>query len=190
MRKAFKFRLYPNKEQEQKLFWTLARCRELYNAALSERKDSYQVHQRMTVSQNQETGQVVAAMMVAPQKVTSVTYLQQKRDLPDIKVRRVEYQDIHSQVLQDVLLRLERAFKNFFRRIANGQTPGFPRFQGRDRYNSFTYPQGGYSLTHDNRVCLSTIGSIKVKLHRPIEGTSKTCTIKYEAGGLVRCLLM
>ncbi len=136
----------------------------------------------MTVSQNQETGQVVAAMMVAPQKVTSVTYLQQKRDLPDIKVRRVEYQDIHSQVLQDVLLRLERAFKNFFRRIANGQTPGFPRFQGRDRYNSFTYPQGGYSLTHDNRVCLSTIGSIKVKLHRPIEGTSKTCTIKYEAG--------
>ncbi len=56
------------------------------------------------------------------------------------------------------------------------------RFQGRNRYNSFTYPQGGYSLTHDNRVCLSKIGSIKVKLHRPLEGTIKTCTIKYEAG--------
>lgn len=74
------------------------------------------------------------------------------------------------------------AFKAFFRRIANGEEPGYPRFQGRNRYNSFTYPQGGFSLTHDSRVCLSKIGSIKVKLHGPIEGTIKTCTIKYEAG--------
>ncbi len=43
-------------------------------------------------------------------------------------------------------------------------------------------PQAGYSITHDNRVCLSKIGSIKVKLHRPIEGKIKTCTVKYEAG--------
>jgi putative transposase len=82
-----------------------------------------------------------------------------------------------------VLLRLKRAFDGFFRRLAQGQDPGFPRFQGRNRYHSFTYPQaGGFSLTHDNRVCLSKIGSIKVKLHRPLEGTPKTCTIKYEAG--------
>ena len=182
MNKAFKYRLYPTKKQAQTLFWTLTRCRELYNAALSERKDAYQSHQRITVSQNQETGQVVAAMMLAPQKVKSVTYLQQKRDLPDIKARRSEYQNIHSQVLQDVLLRLERAFKNFFRRMNNGETPGFPRFQGRNRYNSFTYPQGGYSLTHDSRVCLSKIGSIKIKLHREIQGKIKTATVKYEAG--------
>lgn len=130
MRKALKYRLYPTKKQEQVLFWTLARCRELYNAALSEWKDAYQ-----------------------------------------------------SQVLQDVLLRLKRAFDGFFRRLANGEHPGFPRFQGRNRYHFFTYPQaGGFSLTHDNRVCLSKIGSIKIKLHRPIEGTMKTCTIKYEAG--------
>ncbi len=182
MKRSYKYRLYPNTEQEKKLFWTLTRCRELYNAALSERKDSYQVHQRMTVSQNQETGQIVAATMLAPQKVKSVTYLQQKRDLPDIKAMREEYQDIHSQVLQDVLLRLERAFKNFFRRIDNGETPGFPRFQGRNRYTSFTYPQGGYALTHESRVCLSKIGEISVKLHREMEGTIKTATIKYEAG--------
>src|SRR2546421_6350438 len=57
------------------------------------------------------------------------------------------------------------------------------RFQGRNRYDSFTYPQtGGFSLTHDSRVCLSKIGSIKVKLHHPIEGKVKICTIKYEAG--------
>jgi putative transposase len=141
------------------LFWTLARCRELYNAALSERKDAYRMAGK------------------------SISYYEQKRDLPEIKAEiREEYQDIHSQVLQDVLLRLKRAFDNFFRRVKNGEEPGFPRFQGRNRYDSFTYPQGGYSLTHDNRVCLSKIGSLKVKFHREIEGTIKTATIKYEAG--------
>src|SRR5438876_9126415 len=70
--------------------------------------------------------------------------------------------------------------KAFFRRVKAGETPGYPRFQGYNRYDSFTYPQAGFSLTHDNRVCLSKIGSIKVKLHRPVEGKVKTCTIKRE----------
>lgn len=158
MRKAFKYRLYPTKEQEQIFFWTLARCRELYNAGLAERKEAYRMAGK------------------------SISYYEQKRDLPEIKqVLREEYQHIHSQVLQDVLLRLDRAFKAFFRRIANGEKPGYPRFQGRNRYNSFTYPQGGYSLS-EKRVTLSKIGSIKIRLHRPLDGTIKTCTIKYEAG--------
>ena len=145
-------------QQEQKLCWTLMRCRELYNAALSQRREAYRM-----------TGK-------------SISYYEQKRDLPEIKTEiRPEYQDIHSQVLQDVLLRLNRAFEHFFRRIKNGEEPGYPRFQGRNRYNSFTYPQGGYSLTHDHRLCLSKIGSIKITLHREMEGRIKTCTIKYEA---------
>jgi putative transposase len=158
MRKAFKYRLYPTSEQEQTLFWTLARCRELYNAGLAERKEAYCMAGK------------------------SISYYEQKRDLPEIKgVLREEYQQIHSQVLQDVLLRLERAFKAFFRRIAHGEKPGYPRFQGRNRYHSFTYPQGGYTLS-EKHITLSKIGSIKIKLHREIEGTIKTCTIKYEAG--------
>jgi putative transposase len=158
VRRAYKYRLYPTKKQEQKLFWTLTRCRELYNAALAERKEAYRMAGK------------------------SVSYKQQQNDLPEIKQLREEYQDIHSQVLQDVLKRLDKAFDGFFRRVKAGEEPGYPRFQGRNRYNSFTYPQSGYSLTHDNRVCLSKIGSLKVKLHRPIEGKIKTCTIKYEAG--------
>ena len=158
MRKAFKYRLSPNNEQEHTLFWTLARCRELYNAALSERRDAYKYAHK------------------------SITYRMQQNDLPEMKgVLREEYQQIHSQVLQDVLLRLDKAFKAFFRRVANGEKPGYPRFQGRNRYNSFTYPQGGYTLS-EKHVTLSKIGSIKIKLHRPIEGTIKTATIKYEAG--------
>ena len=181
MRKAFKYRLYPTKKQEHTLFWTLARCRELYNAALSERKDTYQAHQRTTIIAGE--ARIVAATMVVPQRVKTVSYYEQKRDLVEIKTElREEYREIHSQVLQDVLLRLDRAFKAFFRRVANGENPGYPRFQGRNRYNSFTYPQGGYSLTHDSRLMLSKIGSIKMKLHREIAGTIKTCTIKYEAG--------
>jgi len=102
--------------------------------------------------------------------------------LPEIKTDlREEYQQIHSQVLQDVLLRLDKAFKAFFRRIQNGETPGYPRFQGRNRYTSFTYPQGGYTLC-EKHVSFSKIGTIKVKFHRPVEGKIKTATIKYEAG--------
>jgi len=158
MRKAYKYRLNPTRKQEKVLFWTLSRCRELYNAALSERRDSYKA-----------TGR-------------GVTYLEQKRDLPAIKAElREEYRQIHSQILQDVLLRLERAFKAFFRRLQNGEEPGYPRFQGRNRYTSFTYPQGGYTLS-EKHVTFSKIGTIKCVFHRPKEGTIKTATIKYEAG--------
>jgi putative transposase len=113
-----------------------------------------------------------------------VGYYEQKGDLPQIKAHlREDYQQIHSQVLQDVLLRVKRAFDGFFRRVKNGQEPGYPRIQGRNRYDSFTYPQaGGFSLTHDKRVCLSKIGTIKLKLHCQLEGSPKTCTIKEEAG--------
>jgi putative transposase len=111
----------------------------------------------------------------------SISYYEQKRDLPDIKELREEYKNIHSQVLQDVLLRLKRAFDRFFERVKNGEKPGYPRFQGRNRYTSFMHLQGGYMLA-EKHVTLSKIGTIKCKVHRPLEGTSKTCTIKYESG--------
>ncbi len=156
MRKSSKYRLSPTRKQEQALQWTLDRCRELYNAALQERRDAYKMC------------------------CVSLNYYDQAKQLTDIKELREEYKDIHSQVLQDVLRRVEKGMKAFYRRVKAGEKAGYPRFQGRDRYDSFTYPQGGYSLTHDSRVTLSKIGSVKLKLHRPIEGTVKTCTIKRE----------
>ena len=155
-KQAYTFRLYPTRKQIQALTWTLDRCRELYNAALQERRDAYR--------------------MVGK----SITYYDQANQLPEIKQDREEYQDIHSQVLQDVLRKAEKAFKAFFARCKHGAAPGFPRYKGRNRFDSFTYPQGGYSVTHDNRVCLSKIGKISVKLHREIKGRIKTCTIKRE----------
>ncbi len=155
-KQAYKFRLYPTRKQVQVLAWMLDRCRELYNAAVQERRDAYRM-----------TGK-------------SITYYDQANQLPEIKEIRGEYQDIHSQVLQDVLRKVDKSFKAFFARCKRGDTPGFPRYKGKGHFDSFTYPQVGFSLTHDNRVCLSKIGSVKLKLHRQIRGTIKTCTIKRE----------
>jgi putative transposase len=153
--KAYKFRLYPTKKQIGMLEWTLRRCKELYNAALQERKEAYQM-----------CG-------------VSVFYCGQAAQLPQIKQLREEYQQIHSQVQQDVLRRLDKAFEAFFRRVENGETPGYPRFKSGDRYHSFTYPQGGYEII-GNRLHLSKVGHLKIKLHREIKGQIKTCTIKRE----------
>lgn len=185
----YKYRLSPKREVEQKLRWMLTRCRELYNAALSERKDTYQQYQRTTIIEGSE--RTVVATMIAGRQLRSMSFYGQKRDLLEIKEMSPEYRDLPSHVLQDVLNRLDKAFAAFFRRVRNGETPGYPRFQGRNRYDSFTYPDGaGWKLTWDSQaegkkkrtgaLTLSKIGSIKVKIHRPIEGTIKTVTIKRE----------
>lgn len=95
---------------------------------------------------------------------------QEKKDSPYLK-------GAFSQVLQDVLRRVDKAFKAFFRRFKAGEEPGYPRFKGRGWYKSFTYPQVGYSL-EGSKLKLSKIGSIRIFKHREIEGKIKTCTIK------------
>lgn len=152
MLKTYKYRLYPNKAQSQKIDTTIDLCRNLYNAALEHRIYLY------------KHGGI------------NVNYNAQQNELPGLKQVLSEYRTVQSQVLQDVLKRLDKAYQNFFRRVKQGDKPGFPRFQSYKRYNSFTYPQSGFALT-GNHLELSKIGNVKVKLHRPVEGTIKTCTI-------------
>lgn len=104
--------------------------------------------------------------------------------LPEFKRKDKRFKQVHSQVLQDVVKRLDRAFDAFFRRIKAGGTPGYPRFRSARRYDSFTYPQApsGCQL-HGNKLVLSKIGAIKIKQHRPLEGELKTCTIRRQADG-------
>jgi len=154
MLRSYKFRLFPTRKQAETLQWTLDRCRELYNAALQERRDAYRMCHK------------------------SISYYDQARQLPGIKEIREEYKAIHSQVVQDTLRRVDKAMQAFFRRVKQGDTPGYPRFAGHDRYDSFCFPQGGFSLTHATRIALSKIGSIRVKLHREVKGKVKTCSIK------------
>lgn len=165
VRKTFKYQLNPTPQQEHVLANALWQCRALYNTALEQRKTWWQ----------RGHGK-------------SATYYQQKAELPDLKASSPEYAAVHSQVLQDVLLRLEHTFAAFFQRIKNGQTPGYPRFQGQNRYHSFTYPQYGNGAVLDGSVLsLSKIGRIPVRLHRPLQGTPKTVTISHEADGWYVC---
>jgi putative transposase len=90
--------------------------------------------------------------------------------------------------LQDVILRLDRTFQAFFCRVKAGERPGYPRFQGRGRYKSFTFPQYGNGAVLDGRVLsLSKIGRIHIRVDRPLEGTPKTVTICREADGWYVC---
>jgi putative transposase len=73
--------------------------------------------------------------------------------------------------------------KAFFRRVKAGEKPGYPRFKGYGRYDSFTYPQSGFGITHDSRVSLSKIGAVKMVYHRPVRGTIKTATLHRSSTG-------
>jgi putative transposase len=158
MKKAYTFRIYPNRNQEVILNRTLSTCRHLYNDALEERK------------REAELNNLEKRFDVYPWgKPEWLSYEDQANDLSDCKT---DYQkEVYSQVLQNVLKRLNRSFENFFR------GNGYPRFKGRNRYNSFTYPQKGYEI-EDGRLNISKIGSIRMFQHRDIEGEIKTCTIK------------
>jgi putative transposase len=107
---------------------------------------------------------------------------QQQDLLPMLKEEKPSLSLVHSQVLQNVNDRLDKAFQGFFRRCKSGENPGFPRFRGSHRYNSFCYPQSGFSIV-GTQVKLSKIGSVRVKMHRPIEGEVKTCTISKTSTG-------
>src|SRR5215813_11255102 len=106
------------------------------------------------------------------------THAQQEAELPDLKADFPEYARVQSQVLQDVLTRLDRAFQAFFRRAQAGQTPGYPRFHGPNRYHRFTYKQCGNGATLDNGcLILSKIGRLAVRWSRPLVGTPQTVTV-------------
>jgi putative transposase len=156
--KAYKYKLKPSAKIIAIFESWLALLCELYNAALQERRDAYRINH------------------------LSINYTAQANQLPEIKKDRPDLARIHSQVIQNTLKRVESGFENFFRRVKEGQKPGFPRFRSCSRYDSFTYPQSGFSLK-GKKLQLSKIGKVTVNVSRPIEGEIKTCTIKREADG-------
>ena len=167
MLKMFTYRLFPTKKQEKKLSETLEECRWLYNHLLEIRKTAYE------------------------RDGISLTCFQQQYTFPVLKQERPFLNGVHSQILQNVAVRVDLAFKAFFRRLReHAEEPGFPRFKGKGRYDSFTFPQSGFSIvsvprtaSHDHRVCLSKIGSVKMVYHRPVKGKVKTCTIRRSSTG-------
>ena len=164
MIKAYKFRIYPTKSQKRKLEDTLELCRQVYNRTLAYRKDAWEKDGK------------------------SVSKYETHQLLPDWKRDRSELKEVFSQVLQECQQRVDLAFQHFFRRVKNGEKPGYPRFKGKGRYDSFTYPQMGFKLK-SGKLYLSKIGDVKIKLHRTIEGKIKRCTVhRYPTGKWFICL--
>jgi putative transposase len=156
--KSYKFRISkPSKAVQERLEATLYLCRDLYNCALQERRDAYRLNK------------------------ISLNYYDQASQLKEIKETNPEYKDVHSQVCQDVLKRLEKSFQSFFRRVKAGQKAGFPRFKGKNFFDSFCYTQSSFSVL-GNKLTLSKIGKVKIKLSREIQGKVKQCRIKHECG--------
>ena len=156
----FQYRIFPTNKQAKLLNDTLHECRWLYNHLLEQRKEAYE-----------QTGK-------------GLTLYGQQSTFSMLKQERPSLDRVHSQVLQNVAVRVDLAFKAFFRRVReHAGEPGFPRFKGSGRYDSFTFPQSGFSITHDERVVISKVGALKMVYHRPLRGKIKTCTIHRSSTG-------
>ncbi|MCX6048451.1 MAG: transposase, partial [Chloroflexi bacterium] len=155
---TYKYRLFPTSAQRTKLEKVLELCRWVYNDTLAARKDTYE-----------QTGK-------------SLSLYETNKLLTEWKTAKPVLKEVHSQVLQNVQERVDLAYQAFFRRVKTGEEPGFPRFKGRGLYDSFTFKQSGFKLD-GGKLSLSKIGSVAIKLHRPICATIKTLTIQRDAVG-------
>ncbi|MGH9837684.1 MAG: RNA-guided endonuclease InsQ/TnpB family protein [Blastocatellia bacterium] len=165
MRTAFKYRLYPTKKQAEFLDGQLAEACRLYNAALQERRDAYSINR------------------------VSINYYDQAHQLKEIRAEGDSGLENFS-CSQDVLRRVDKTFKAFFRRCKEGTgKAGFPRFKPRDRYNSISFPSygDGCRLMPNGKLRIQGAGFIKVKLHRAVEGKIKTVTILREVDNYYAC---
>lgn len=127
---------------------TLVLCRKLYNWAKEQRDFTYK------------------------QEGKTITYAMQQNELPAIKKESPHYKEVHSQVLQDCLRRLDDAYQRYFRGEA-----GFPHYKSTDRYVSFTYPQPGAvtkTFANNGFVYLPKIGFVRMKAHRPFDRSNVT----------------
>jgi putative transposase len=161
MRKTFKYRIWPTRRQTSLLELQLEDCRWAYNHWLDERKTTFE------------------------QAGKAPGLYDQIGELPALKLARPSLNNVHSQVLQNVAVRLDLAMQAFFRRVKSGEKEvGYPRFKGFGRYDSLTFPQApsGCKLL-DNTLIVSKVGHIKVKLHRPLKGQPKTVTLTRSSTG-------
>lgn len=164
MRKTYRYRLYPSKAQAIFLDGQLREACGLYNAGLQERRDAYRMCGK------------------------SLTYYDQANQLKEIRAEG--WLDLANfSCCQDVLRRLDKTFKAFFRRVKNGEKAGFPRFRSHRRFDSITFPSygDGCKVLPSGKLKIQGAGHLKVKWHRPVEGTIKTVTIKRAAGKWYVC---
>ncbi|GAB4208713.1 MAG: RNA-guided endonuclease TnpB family protein [Roseiflexaceae bacterium] len=158
--KKFTYRLYPSRSQTRCLEATLETCRRWYNQCLEERKTAWE-QRRERISKREQRSAIAALRQLNPFAAKVCVH-----------------------TLQVVCEDLALAFQAFFRRVKAGQTPGFPRFKGRNRFNSFGFQEYGNGYKIDGRrLRLFGIGRVAVRWDRRMEGTTiKTLRIIFKAG--------
>jgi len=152
--RAYTFRLQPTVGQRAGLVALLAAMCELYNAALEERRGAWRWEHRR------------------------VTRFEQYRELTGFEWEPLATYGVC--VARGTLARLDEAFKGFFRRVAAGQTPGYPRFRSRRRFDSASWPDRDgwtFDLEH-RRLRLKGIGTMRVLTHGRVRGTPRTITVR------------
>lgn len=178
MRKAFVFRLYPTAKQTVALGQMLGAHREVYNAAVQERRDAWR------------------------QCSVSVKSGMQMAQLTEMRQARPDQARWSFTSQQQTLRRVEKAYAAFFRRVKTGQTPGYPRFRSRDRFDSVDFRHGdGIKFTPSlartrarcgrsdgggfARLRVQGIGTMKVLQHRPLPvgATLGQVSVKREGHG-------
>jgi putative transposase len=159
MRKSFKYRLFTNKTQEVKLNTLLNSARFLYNSALEHRIVCYKQWHK------------------------SINYYDQANSLKEIRSFDEGIAQLNFSASQNILRQLDKAFQAFFRRVKSGDKPGFPRFKGKDRFHSITFPTYGNGIKlKKGKLYIQNVGSVRINLHRDIKGTIKTVTVKRQNG--------
>jgi len=168
---TYQYRFYPFGEQAEMLERWIDCCRKLYNVALEQRKWARQAGRK-------------------------IGYPEQQKELTELRAALPEYEEVPAHVLQNALLRLDRAFENFFRRCRERKVgkkikPGFPRFKAHDRYRSLTCPDP-YRYIRKGDLNFPKLGRIRMEMHRPLPdgATVKTCTISKKVDGWYASLSM
>ena len=158
--KSYKYRLYPSRIQAHLLDQTVETCRRWYNLCLAERKDVWEKEHR------------------------SIGKFDQLKHVKDFRRENPFASQVHSHILQVTTTDLDLAFQSFFRRLKTGEKPGYPRFKGQGRFNSFGLKELGNGFKIDGRrLRVSGVGRLAVRWHRPLEGTIKTLRIARQADG-------
>jgi len=172
VRRSYKFRLRPTKGQHLRLQACLDDHRDLYNAALQERRDAYEWAVRRA-----------PGYFSTDRAKMPVRYGTQSAQLKEIRAARPEIARWSFSSQQATLRRLDKAFKAFFRRVRAGEKPGYPRFKSAHRFDSVEWPAHGDGcrfMPEASRVYLQGIGNVKVTLHRKVKGRVKTVQIRRE----------
>ena len=138
--RAYKFRLYPNKNQSTKLWTHANRLNSLYNHFLTQRIETYKKDK------------------------TNISKYLQIKEITSLKKTDETLKCIHSQVLQQIPARLDKTYQAFFKNFKNGQ--GFPRFRSCQRFFGITYPQSGYQITKSNTFVTRAYGTMNFHRHR------------------------